>query len=75
MDPKTGIVNTFSLVADGYDNPALRFFSFAGNELADRLNLRPGESVYLISIRGVPVADGLLKVMAKELTTHHYMQI
>ena len=45
MDPKTGIVNTFSLVADGYDNPALRFFSFAGNELAGRLNLRPGESV------------------------------
>lgn len=45
MDPKTGIVNTFSLVADGYDNPALRFFSFAGNELADRLDPRPGESV------------------------------
>jgi len=45
MDPKTGIVNTFSLVADGYDNPALRFFPFAGNTLADRLNLRPGERV------------------------------
>ena len=28
----------------------------------EQFDLRPGESVYLISIRGVPVADGLLKV-------------
>jgi len=45
MDPKTSIVNTFSLVADGYDNPALRFFPLAGDQLADRLNLRSGECV------------------------------
>ena len=45
MDPKSNIVNTFSLVADGYDSPALRFFPFAGEQLADRLGLRPGERV------------------------------
>jgi len=45
MDPKSHIVNIFSLVADGYDSPALRFFPLAGDQLADRLNLRSGEQV------------------------------
>jgi len=45
MDPKTRVSKTFDLVADGYDNPAMRFFPLAGNQLAERLNLRPGEQV------------------------------
>jgi ubiquinone/menaquinone biosynthesis C-methylase UbiE len=45
MDSKTSIVKTFNLVAEGYDSPALRFFPFAGEQLADRLNLRPGDHV------------------------------
>lgn len=35
----------FNLVADGYDGPMLRFFPFAGDQLADRLKLKPGERV------------------------------
>ncbi len=45
MDPKTGITKTFNLVADGYDSSMLRFFPFAGDQLADRLKLKPGERV------------------------------
>ena len=45
MDPKTGITKTFDLVAEGYDSPMLRFFTFAGEQLADRLKLKPGERV------------------------------
>jgi len=45
MDPKTGITKIFDLVAEGYDNPMLRYFSFAGEQLAKRLKLRPGEQV------------------------------
>lgn len=45
MDPKSNIINIFNLVADGYDSPALRFFPLAGDQLADRLGLQPGEQV------------------------------
>lgn len=45
MNPKAGIKQTFNLVAEGYDSPALRFFPLAGEQLADRLKLRPGEQV------------------------------
>lgn len=45
MDPKSNIVNIFNLVAEGYDSPALRFFPLAGEQLANRLGLRPGERV------------------------------
>lgn len=45
MDPKTSIVSTFNLVAEGYDSPVLRFFPVAGDQLANRLNLRAGERV------------------------------
>jgi len=45
MDPKTRVSKTFDLVADGYDNPAMRFFPLAGEQMADRLKLQPGEQV------------------------------
>jgi len=45
MDPKTRVRNTFDLVANGYDNPAMRFFPSAGEQLAERLQLQPGERV------------------------------
>lgn len=45
MDPKAGVTRTFDLVADGYDSPMLRFFPDAGDRLAARLNLEPGDQV------------------------------
>jgi ubiquinone/menaquinone biosynthesis C-methylase UbiE len=45
MDKKTEITNTFNLVAEGYDRPALRFFPLAGEHMANQLKLKPGERV------------------------------
>ena len=42
---KQGVKQTFDLVAGGYDTPAMRYFPFSADSLADRLKARRGEKV------------------------------
>lgn len=45
MDVKEQTRQLFDLIAEGYDNPSMRYFPFAGDQLSDRLKLKPGERV------------------------------
>lgn len=39
------VTQTFNLVADGYDSPALRFFPFVADYMAEKLPLKAGDRV------------------------------
>lgn len=41
----TGMAGVFDALADGYDSPALRFFPFAADRLAQRLAPRPEDKI------------------------------
>jgi len=48
MDPKQykhSITDLFSLVAEGYDSPALRFFPFCADRLVKKLRPQPGQKI------------------------------
>ena len=42
---KQAIIDTFDQVADGYESPALRFFVFSADRLAELLHPEPGQKV------------------------------
>lgn len=44
-DPRTRTISVFNLVAAGYDNRALRFFSFCADRLIRRINPAPGSKL------------------------------
>ncbi|MBE9516128.1 MAG: methyltransferase domain-containing protein [Proteobacteria bacterium] len=60
----TDITQTFNLVADGYDSPALRFFPFVADYLADKLPLKAGDRVLDVGtgtgVMAVACAQGIV---------------
>lgn len=56
---KRRVIGLFDRIAGGFDNPSQRFFPFAGDRLANRLQPKPGDKVLDVATGTGAVAVGL----------------